>query len=101
MTERVTTLKKPLPGWGLLVVDGDKDDVDDNFGKGAQVGTLLNLHDEDKGTPVREGSNVTFGDLIGRTIYCRAYIEADGRWFDEELGKDVIFIDLTKIMGME
>lgn len=97
----MNTTKLPLPGYGIAIIDTQKDEADDNMGKGAQIGELIIVGDEDKSRPVKEGCPITFADLLGKTIYWRAYAEADGRWYDENLGADVIFIDLTKLMGYE
>lgn len=95
------TTKYPLPGYGIALIDESQDSADDNMGKGAQVGTLLVITEEDKEKRVSEGYFMNFGDLLNKKIYWRAYAEADGRWYDKDLQGDVIFIQLDKIMGLE
>lgn len=99
MNEKIS--KYPLPGYGIALIDESQDSADDNMGKGAQVGTLIVITEEDKSKKIADGHTVTFGDLLDKKIYWRAYAEADGRWYDKDLQGDVIFIQLDKIMGLE
>jgi hypothetical protein len=97
----MNTTKVPVPGYGIAIIDETQDTGDDNMGKGAQIGKLITITEEDKSRKIKEGYDLTFGDLLDKVVYWRAYAEADGRWYDEELGKDIIFLDLTKLMGYE
>lgn len=91
MASELSTHKKPMPGWGVAVIDTDKENDADNFGAGAQVGKLIALHESDK----------QYNHLLNKTIYWRAYAEADGRFYDDKVEGDVIFVSLEKIMGHE
>lgn len=97
-------MKKPLPGFGVAVVDQSqfgevKYEGEDRWDT-PQAGSLLTLTPEDKTKKIGE-SELTYGDLLGKKIFWKKYSDADGLFFDEVLNKEVIFLDLSKITGYE
>lgn len=94
------TIKMPLPGYGLAVIDKDEDDGEDKFDT-PQVGKLLIISEEDKDTLFKDSKEIRVGDLLGKTIYWKKYADQDATFFDKNLGEDVVFIKLEAIVGYD
>lgn len=96
-------MKKPLPGYGIAVVDQSqfseiKYEGEDRWDT-PQTGELISLHKEDLDKVFREGSEITFDSLLNKKVYWAKYADADGTFLDGD--HDVIFLNLTKIMGYD
>lgn len=95
--------KTPMPGYGLAIIDttqikGTEFKGDDRFDT-PQSGTLIKLHPDDV---VREFSNGhLFEELLNQKIWWAKYADADATFYDTELSKDVVFIQLDKLRGYE
>lgn len=93
-----------MPGYGLTLIDDSQmDNVDfkgdDRFDT-PQTGILVSLTEQDKSTTFdTEGHTYEF--LIGKRISWAKYADADATFFDNDLGKDVVFIQLDKLRGYE
>lgn len=90
-----SSIKMPMPGYGVAIIDEKEDDGDDKFDT-PQVGqlVLISMTDEDK-------ECFDYETLINETIYWAKYADQDGTFFDKELGKDIVFIRLSKIVGYD
>jgi hypothetical protein len=97
--------KMPMPGYGIAVIDTSQfSNVDfqgdDKFDT-PQTGTLVAMRAQDTVTKVREDVDMTYGDLLNKKIYWKKYADLDGTFYDEELGKDIAFIKLESITGVD
>lgn len=93
----------PLPGICLAIldttqIDGTEYKGDDNFDL-PQSGTLIRLHADDENRPFSKA--VKYNYLIGKRVFWAKYAEADAKFYDTELDKDVVFIQLDKLRGYE
>lgn len=103
------TTKMPLPGYGLAIIDKSQMEHVEFSGEDSfdtpQSGILIKLRSEDAKQVVSKGifseDNLKYADLLNKKIYWRKYADADGTFYDNNLGKDIIFIDLEKIMGVD
>lgn len=97
--------KVPMPGYGIAIIDASQfSNVDyqgdDKFDT-PQTGQLIAMREEDKGKQVRDDVSLTFGELLDKKVYWKKYADLDGTFFDEDLGKDVAFIKLESITGVD
>ncbi len=91
------TLKLPLPGYGIAIIDPSEDDGEDKF-ETPQVGELImsNGTDEDL-----KRFHKGYSTLIGKTVYWKKYADQDATFFDRNLQKDIVFIKLESIVGYD
>lgn len=98
------TKKIPLPGYGIAIIDTSTMEHVDFAGEDKfdlpQSGELIRIRDDEHQTNIGD-TKMVYGDLLGKRIFWKKYAEADGLFLDKDLGKDIIFIALDKIMGYE
>ena len=94
----------PMPGYGLVTIDSTQmSNVefkgDDRFDT-PQTGILIKLTKQDE---IRSFSDdgMTYGNLIGKRISWAKYADADATFYDNELNKDIVLIQLDKLRGYE
>lgn len=90
-----TTLKHPLPGYGIAIIDANEDDGDDKFDT-PQVGKLFISNPTKK-----DMDNFDYHTLINKRVYWKKYADQDATFFDRELQQDIVFIKLESIVGFE
>jgi len=94
----------PMPGYGLVVID-DSQMENVNF-KGEdrfdspQSGVLIKLTKQDEDKAFAD-DGTTYGALLNKRIFWAKYADADATLFDNELGKDIVFIQLDKLRGYD
>jgi len=98
------TIKSPLPGYGLVIIDRSQmDNVefkgDDRFDS-PQSGILIKLTTDDEERSFNAKGD-TYGSLISKKIHWAKYADADATFYDNELDKDVVFIQLDKLRGYD
>ena len=96
--------KIPFPGYGLAVIDTTQmENVnfkgDDKFDT-PQSGILVLLTKDDTKKAFTD-DGVTYGHLLNKKIWWAKYADADATFWDDELQKDVVFIQLDKLRGYE
>lgn len=96
--------KIPMPGYGLAVIDDTQmSNVefkgDDRFDT-PQSGLLVKLTKQDEERAFNDAGD-TYGSLLGKHISWAKYSDADATFFDNDLQKDVVFIQLDKLRGYE
>lgn len=94
-----TTLKYPMPGYGIAIIDPDQDDGEDKFDT-PQVGKLIIVNPtEDVEDELMKRFN--YVSLLDKTVYWQKYADADATFFDRTIGQDIVFIKLEKIVGYD
>jgi len=98
------TKNTPMPGYGLAIIDESQmENVsfkgEDRFDT-PQSGTLVRLTKQDEEKAFSD-DGTTYGALLNKRIFWAKYADADATFFDNELGKDVVYIQLDKLRGFE
>lgn len=96
--------KIPFPGYGLAVIDTTQmSNVnfkgDDRFDS-PQSGTLIKITKDDETRSFSE-DGTTYGALLNKKIWWAKYADADATLWDDDLEKDIVFIQLDKLRGYE
>ena len=96
--------KEPIAGYGIAIIETSQMENVEYHGEdrfdSPQVGKLIKIQDCDRDRKFSDKWDMTAGDLVDKRIFWKKYADQDATFTDSELG-DIVFIDLTKIVGYE
>lgn len=93
-----------MPGYGIVIIDKSQmSNVefsgDDRFDT-PQSGILVKLTPDDEARVFNEKGE-TYGYLLEKKIHWAKYADADATFYDSDIDKDIVFIQLDKLRGYD